>query len=825
MVNLTIDGKQVTVSKTATIYEAAVEAGVEIPVLCYAKKLLPYGACRICLVEVEQMKGRLIPACTTPVTEGMVVTSISDEIRKVRKTVLEFVLVNHVIDCPVCDKGGECDLQDLTYEYGVTSNRFEGEKFNLPTDEVNPLIERNMNRCVLCGKCARVCDEIVGYGSYSFINRGFETKIATAFDRGLDCEFCGQCVSMCPVGAILPRPFKFKARPWQLKEVDSVCGYCGNGCTVTFGVLNNKVETIRFSDKNGVNDGNLCIRGRFGYSFINSGDRLTKPLVKKGDQLVEVEWDEALSVVADGIKKAQADKGVGVLSGARLTNEEFFLLKNLAKLIGTKNLDHSGGECYKGVTEGLLETLGVTASTGTFPQVEQADVVLSIRSDFYETHPVFGMVVNQTVKRNAAQLFVVGDKNGKFGKLPGAKTLLHKPGLEVNILNAMSQALIEDGSAVTEGVEGLDALKKALTAYSPEKVAKTTGVSADEIKAAAKALAEAKKSAILLAYGLPYTAQSKAIAIAAANLAILSGNVDKDQSGLYLCGEKANSQGAIDLGILPAKGGMGAQEMLDAAGQGKLSALYVVGEDPMTSYPDRAKVEKAFKSTGFVVVQDLFLSPTAELADVVLPAASFAEKNGTFTNAERRIQMVRAGVTSPGEAKTDYEILTLLSAKLGETLTYTNPEAVFSALAEEAGYAGIAYDQIGPQGVVWGGDSLPVSKKTLVAVDGAKPVEGDFVLLTGSALYHSGTMSTRATGPQAVVAEAYVEFNFDDAKALKIENDAVVSIKADGVELKLKAKVDKRLPKGVLFAPYHFSEARINSLYKGEAAISVQVVK
>ena len=825
MVNLTIDGKQVTVSKTATIYEAAVEAGVEIPVLCYAKKLLPYGACRICLVEVGQMKGRLIPACTTPVTEGMVVTSISDEIRKVRKTVLEFVLVNHVIDCPVCDKGGECDLQDLTYEYGVTSNRFEGEKFNLPTDEVNPLIERNMNRCVLCGKCARVCDEIVGYGSYSFINRGFETKIATAFDRGLDCEFCGQCVSMCPVGAILPRPFKFKARPWQLKEVDSVCGYCGNGCTVTFGVLNDKVETIRFSDKNGVNDGNLCIRGRFGYSFINSGDRLTKPLVKKGDQLVEVEWDEALSVVADGIKKAQADKGVGVLSGARLTNEEFFLLKNLAKLVGTKNLDHSGGECYKGVTEGLFETLGVTSSTGTFPQVEQADVVLSIRSDFYETHPVFGMVVNQTVKRNAAELFVVGDKNGKFGKLPGAKTLLHKPGLEVNILNAMSQALIEDGSAVTEGVEGLDALKKSLTAYSPEKVAKTTGVPADEIKAAAKALTEAKQSAILLAYGLPYTAQSKAIAIAAANLAILSGNVDKDQSGLYLCGEKANSQGAIDLGILPAKGGMGAQEMLDAAGQGKLSALYVVGEDPMTSYPDRAKVEKAFASTGFVVVQDLFLSPTAELADVVLPAASFAEKNGTFTNAKRRIQMVRAGVTSPGEAKTDYEILTLLSAKLGETLTYTNPEALFSALAEEAGYAGIAYDQIGPQGVVWGGDSLPVSKKILVAVEGAKPVEGDFVLLTGSALYHSGTMSTRATGPQAVVAEAYVEFNFDDAKALKIENDAVVSIKADGVELKLKAKVDKRLPKGVLFAPYHFSEARINSLYKGEAAISVQVVK
>lgn len=460
-----------------------------------------------------------------------------------------------------------------------------------------------------------------------------------------------------------------------------------------------------------------------------------------------------------------------------------------------------------------------------FPQVEQADVVLSIRSDFYETHPVFGMVVNQTVKRNAAELFVIGDKNGKFGKLPGAKTLLHKPGLEVNILNAMSQALIEDGSALIEGVEGLDTLKKTLSAYTPETVSEMTGVAAEDIRSAAKALVGAKRSAILLAYGLPYTAQSKEIAIAAANLAILCGNVDKEQSGLYLCGEKANSQGAVDLGIFPAADGMGAQQMLEAAGQGKLSALYVVGEDPMTSYPDRSKVEKAFATADFVVVHDLFLSPTAELADVVLPAASFAEKNGTFTNAERRIQRVRSGVPSPGEAKTDYDILSLLASRFGETVSYTGPEALFSALADEAGYTGIGYEQIGPQGAVWGGESLSVNKKVLVAVDGAKPVEGDFVLLTGSALYHSGTMSTRATGPQAVLGEAYVEFNFEDAKALKIEDKALVSIKADGVELKLKAKVGKRLPKGVLFAPYHFAEARINSLYKGEAAISVQVGK
>ncbi|MBE0597680.1 MAG: molybdopterin-dependent oxidoreductase [Desulfuromonadales bacterium] len=826
MVNLTIDGKQVTVSKAATIYEAALEAGIHIPVLCYAKKLLPYGACRVCLVEVEQMKGRLIPSCTTPVTQGMVVTTTSAEINKVRKTVLEFLLVNHVVECPVCDKGGECDLQDLTFEHEVYPNRFTGEKFALPTDEVNPLIERNMNRCVLCGKCARVCDEIVAFGSYSFINRGFESKIATAFDRGLNCEFCGQCVSMCPVGAILPRPFKFKARPWQLKEVDSVCGYCGNGCTVTLGVLKDKVETIRFNDKTGVNDGNLCIRGRFGYSYVNSEDRLTKPLVRKDGKLVQTDWKEALDTVVSGFAKARAEKGVGIVTGARLTNEELFLLKNLAKAMGTGNLDHSGGESYKGVTEGLFETLGVTASTATFPQVEECDTILSIRSDFYETHPVFGMVVNQAVKRHDAHLIVIADKRGKFGKLPHAETLLAKPGLEVNILNAMAQSLLADGLAITDGVEGVVELQAALADYTPELVAAQTGVPAAAIRAAAQQLAKAKKSAILLAYGLPYTAHSRELGIAAANLAILTGIPGREGSGLYLCGEKANSQGAIDLQIVPGKEALDSQSMFQAAAAGTLSALYIVGEDPLTSYPDRKKIETALDKVPFLVVQDIFLSPTAQQADVVLPAASFAEKDGTFTNAERRLQRVRQGIPLPGEAKTDYAIFELLAGRFGKQVSFTGPEAVFSQIAASTpGYGGIEYGAIGPQGVVWGGDLLAVKRRKVVAVAGGKPVETPYQLITGSSLYHNGTVSTRATGPLAVIPSPFVELGREDASTLQVKEGDLLTLRANGVEIKLAAKIDTRMPKGVLFAPYHFSSAGLNRIFTGQAAVPVEVSK
>lgn len=826
MVTVTIDGKKVAVKKTATIYEAAKEAGIKIPVLCYAKKLLPYGACRVCLVEVEQMKGRLIPSCTTPATEGMVVTTTSKEIQKVRKTVLEFLLVNHVIECPVCDKGGECDLQDLTFEYEVYPNRFSGEKFNLPVDAVNPLIERNMNRCVLCGKCARVCDEIVGYGSYSFINRGFETKIATAFDRGLNCEFCGQCVSMCPVGAILPRPFKFKARPWQLKEVDSVCGYCGNGCTVTMGILKEKVETIRFNDKTGINDGNLCIRGRFGYSYVNSEERLRKPLVRKDGQLVEASWAEAIEAVVDGFAKARSEKGVGILSGARLTNEEFFLLKNLAKTLGTGNLDHSGGECYQGVTEGLQQALGVAASTATFPQVEEAEAILAIRSDFYETHPVFGMMVNQAVKRRDAQLIVLSDKKGKFTKLPHAETLLTRPGLEVNVLNALAQSLLAEGLAVTAGVAGLTELQAALADYTPEKVEAQTGVPAAAIRQAARHLAKAKRSAILLAYGLPYTANSRALGIAAANLSILLGIPGREGSGLYVCGEKANSQGAIDLGIVPEKGALGAQAMLQAAASGSLSALYIVGEDPLASYPDRKKTEAALDGVPFLVVQDIFLSETAQQADVVLPAASFAEKEGTFTNAERRVQRVRQGIPLPGEAKTDYAIFEQLAGRLGKQVSFTGPQAVFAHIAATVpGYAGLDFAAIGPHGLVWGGETLAIGRRQLVPVSGGEEVSAPFVLVTGSALYHSGTVSTRAKGPLAVVPAPYVEFGREDARALGIKEGDVMTLRAAGGELKLAAKIDLRLPKGVLFAPYHFADAGLNRFFTGQAAIPVEVAK
>ena len=344
MVNLTIDDKQVTAPKTATIYDAAKLNGIKIPILCHDKKLKPFGACRMCLVEVEQMKGRQIPACTTPVTEGMIIRTSTPDIVKARKMVLELLLLNHPLDCPVCDKSGDCDLQNLTYEYKVNSNRFKDEKFNHEIDYNNPLIERDMNRCVLCGKCARICDEIVSFGALTFIDRGIETKIGCEFDDALNCEFCGSCISVCPVGSLLARPFKHKARFWALTKHTSVCGYCGTGCNLTLGVKDNKVLTTIYDENQGFHKGQLCVRGRFGYQFINSTKRLTTPLVKKNNRLVEASWDEALEIVAARLK---GGSDVAALATARLTNEELALFKKLLlEDVGTKNFDHVAGFCF-----------------------------------------------------------------------------------------------------------------------------------------------------------------------------------------------------------------------------------------------------------------------------------------------------------------------------------------------------------------------------------------------------------------------------------------------------------------------------------------------
>lgn len=819
MVTLTIDDKQVSVEKDATIYDAAKSAGINIPILCHDKKLKPFGACRMCLVEVEQMKGRLIPACTTPVTEGMIVRSSTPPVEKARKLVLELLMLNHPLDCPVCDKGGDCELQNLAYDHKVNSNRLSDNKFQHEIDYNNPLIERDTNRCVLCGKCVRICDEIVSRGALTFMNRGIETRIGTEFDGPLSCEFCGSCVSVCPVGALLARPFKFKARFWALEKKISVCGYCGTGCNLTLGVKDNKVMTTVYDENQGFNNGQLCVRGRFGYQFVNSDKRLKTPLVRKNGKLVESGWDEALELVASRL--GSAGSAAAAIATPRLANEELVLLKQLMTVqLGSRNIDHSAGYGHAAVTEGLAGSFGVAGSPSSILDIQKSEFLLVLKSDAYETHPVVGFEVNMAVKNKGASLHIISDKRGKLCRLPKANTLIHLPGREMELLNAMSRVLLDENLATAASVvPGYAELANGLSGFGPDEVAAKCGVSADQIRGLARSYAAAEKALIIFPTGLSYPGHGAALAHAAANLAILAGKTGKDGSGLLVLQEKNNSQGAVDTGFVPMEGGLDAQGIIDGAANGSVKALLIAGENPMVSYPGRAKVKNALEKVDFLVVADLFLTETAEQADVVLPVCSFAEKEGTFTSTDRRIQKVLPVVPPVGQSRSEFRVYGDIISMLGGQ----KPASPAEAFAAIPAYATVSYASLGSDGAY-----APIAmnqKLVLPAYSEVVAEEGKMSLLTGSALYHCGTLSQFGEGPLAVCPEGYLEISRSDAARMNILDGDEVNVTSAVGSIRLKACISQRMPEGVLFSPYHFAANPINQIWSGDSATCVTISK
>jgi len=814
MVTLTIDDKQVSVEKDATIYDAAKAAGINIPILCHDKKLKPFGACRMCLVEVEQMKGRLIPACTTPVTEGMIVRCTTPPVEKARKLVLELLMLNHPLDCPVCDKGGDCELQNLAYDHKVNSNRLTDQKFQHEIDYNNPLIERDQNRCVLCGKCVRICDEIVARGALTFISRGIETKIGTEFDGPLSCEFCGSCIAVCPVGALLARPFKFKSRFWALKKKKTVCGYCGTGCSLTLGVKDNSsVVTTIYDENQGFHNGQLCVRGRFGYQFISSDKRLKIPMIRKNGQLVESTWDEALALVADRLKAAGSS--AAALATPRMTNEELVLLKQLmTEQVGTKNIDHSAGYGHAAVSEGLAKSLGVAASPSTILDIQKANLLLAIKTDLYETHPVVGFEINMAVKNKGAKLQIISDKRGKLARLPGTRLLQNNPATDVALLNSIAKVLVDENLAVTAATPEL---ASALNDFTPEKVAEITGVAADDIRTLAREYAAAEKALILFTAGLSYPGADAQLAHAAANLAILGGKLGKEGSGILALQEKNNSQGAIDAGFVPAQGGLDATKILDGCTNGSIKALLVAGENPLVSYPNQSRTQKALDAVEFLVVADLFLTETAQLADVVLPVCSYAEKSGTFTSTDRRIQKVSPAIPAVGQSRTEFDVYGELISKLGGEPPATQADAFLKIPA----YNAISYDEIGEEGQF----ASVVLKPLQVVPKALTPAveTGKMRLLTGAALYHCGTLSLYGEGTMAVCGDAYAEISLADATAGNIADGDEITLTTANGSLKVKARISPRVSAGNVFVPYHFADAPVSSVWAGDAVTAVKI--
>ncbi len=904
IINLQVDDKSVSIKEGSTILQAAELAGIPIPTLCHHPILSNVGACRLCVVEVEGAR-TLVPACAYPVAENMKVKTNTERVKKARKLVIDLLLSAHPLDCLTCEKNGNCELQKYAYEFGIEKSSFDGEKYNFPIDQSNPFIVRDYNKCILCGRCIRICDEIQGNNVVDFAYRGFKTIVSTAFNKKLteaNCAFCGQCISVCPVGALTEKNSRWKGREWELKKVTTICSYCGVGCQIDLNVKDNKIIKVTPSASNTVNNISLCAKGKFGFEYIQTQDRLKQPLIRKNgtskgessslNDFVETTWESALDTIAKKLTNIIDQYGsdsIGILSSAKCTNEENYLMQKFARaIIGTNNIDHCARLCHSSTVAGLAISFGSGAMTNSIEELENAKCIFITGSNTTEAHPVIALKIKKA-KQKGAKIIVADPRKIELSEIADVY-LQHRPGTDVALLNGLMNVIISENLHKKEYIqsrcENYEEFEKIVLKYNLELVEKITGVSKDKLKEAAIMYASSDPASIVYSMGITQHTTGVDNVRSIANLAMLTGNVGKESSGVNPLRGQNNVQGACDMGALPnvfpgyqsvtdelirkkfeqawknissnnlslhsttgtqsglpAKPGLTITEMMLAALEGKINALYIMGENPLVSDPDLNHVKQAMMKLDFLIVQDIFFSETAKFADVILPAVSFAEKDGTFTNTERKVQRIRKAIEPIGNSKPDWEIITLLAntfLKQNPTLqtttymwNYNSPKEIMEEISKLTPiYGGITYERIEKMGLQWPcpdinhpgtkflhKDKFTRGKGAFYPVEFKEPdelpsEEYPYILTTGRMLYHfhTGTMTRKVSGLNELHPEGYIEINPEDAEALKIKDGSFISVESKRGKIKIKAKITERVGKGVVFIPFHFAETAANIL-------------
>jgi predicted molibdopterin-dependent oxidoreductase YjgC len=806
-IRLTIDDIPVEVEGGKTILEAAQSAGIRIPSLCHDRRLIPFGACRLCMVE-EKGKPDLIPSCFTPAKNGMNIITTSQKIIDSRRTQLQLILLNHPMTCPRCEKEGECDLQDLIYEYGVSDTQYPWDLIPFPADH-SPLLQRNANKCILCGRCVRICDEVQGVGELSFTSRGIQSIIDTDFHRPIQCELCGQCFDTCPVGAIVSDCFDVRTKSWELTETTAPCPYCAVGCQLTIGSKGGEIKRVFSEPEHGPNDGNLCVKGRFGWDVVDSPERLNSPLLRKNESLEEVSWEEALGSVArklEEIKDQYGPQSIGAVITSRLTNEEYHLFKKLFnEAIGTEQIALNGAKGDHGLAEGLSKTLGFASSTNSIKEIREADCIFIIGVDPAQTHPIIKNEVHVAIRKNKAQLIVLGPNDIALSRAthlsplsPASIVLPVKPGEELSVLNAMSALILKQGlenkefiSQRTRGVEELRKKQEEYLSTLPDE-------KRSDLEKASISFAQSRRAMILIGSGPWSYADSEKIASACSNLALLTGHIAKEGSGILLLLEKCNSQGAIDAGISGAKE---IQDLIKQAEDGRLKALYLIGKNPALS-------SGALKNLELLVVQDLFMTEAAKRAHVVFPACSFIEKSGTYTNLERRVQKLHPLRLPKGESKPDFEIFLDLLRLLEFPVSGETPEAIFEDISKTIPrYQGLKDGGQWPKEAEYlYKDGFPAGKATLIPLDQSplqpQPEGYPFCLIERASLFRPGELSLRSEHLKRVMEKPSLEMNIEDARSLDLKEEEVVKITSPaGKTFQMKIRLSSMPVRGVLIAP------------------------
>lgn len=876
LVTLTIDGRKVSVPKGTLIVEAAKRVGIEIPVFCYHSKLEPVGACRVCLVTVGSPlrnretgevqvdeKGEPVirffpspqPSCNTPVSPGMVVITNSEESEADRTGVLEFILTSHPLDCPVCDKGGECPLQDLTYAHGPGNSRFEYERKHTGPKKypLGDLIVLDTERCILCYRCVRFQDEIAGDPVLAVENRGRDTLIVSYTDPGFDSKYSGNTTDICPVGALTTRDFRFGARAWELTNVPSLCNLCGAGCNTVLSTRNGEIKRVMPRQNEAVNEIWLCDKGRFGHHFNGSQDRLTTPLIKKNGQFEAASWHEALELVAAKFKAA--GKAAGGIAGPHLSNEDLYTFQKLFReVIGSNNIDHRVG------LNALIDdefTHEVGAGVGTdIGRLDDKTAVLVLGADLDEESPILYLRVRSSARRGA-HLINAGGRKTKLDGVAQTK-LRYRYGSEAHLVWGMVAAILDESleakAFVAERLCGLQELSANLTGYSPEKVAQATGLTAAEIRSAAKTFAAAENGLIL--FGLE-SGGTLALQTAIRALALITGHAGRADNGIIAVLPHANSRGAADLGVLPhrlpgyvplsedAEPGHSAAAMLNSEG---LPALYIAAADPATQ-SDAAK--DAIEASDFVVVQDLFMTETAKLADVILPARSTAERDGTFTSVERWVQAFDVGIPATPLAWADWLIFTAVAGELGAEWSFASADGVMAEITQTVPiynamsfqnltapipltrqmshyiYSGMSFMAEAREGLQWKTQAEDeLSKFTLeFAVPSTEPVDGEMTLVAPRTLYDGGVLINQADVVAAHIEKPVAVISRADAKRLGVKNRASVYVAGERASVTLPVRIDRNVPPGVVLVPRNLTGSPAERLLGENPVSTVEVTK
>lgn len=919
MITLTIDGQELSVAPGTTVLAAALEAGIDVPRLCQHPELKPSGGCRLCLVEVEG-RPNPVPSCGLACEQGMVLRTQSEQLTALRRDTIDLFISDHPLDCVTCDKAGACSLQKYAYEYGLTETTHAFKLSRTQYQDDNPFFIRDHQYCILCGKCVRVCDEVVGANAIEIIDRGFGSRVATVFDGPMidsSCVFCGSCVQVCPTAALLPVSRLKQGREWELGHTHTICGYCGVGCGVDFRTRGNKIVYAQGFPEAVVNGEFLCTKGRFGWDFVQHPDRLTRPLVRKdlAHQLglapvdskaeawalgptqratladfVPVSWETALDLVAGKLAEAVKTTGpdsIASLASARCTNEDNYVFQKLMRAtIGTNNVDHCARLCHASSVSGLGLAFGGGAMTNPIHEIRDADCLFVTGSNTSESHPVISYEMVRAVK-SGANLLLVDPR-----RIPLADHatlwLQTKPGTDIYVFLAMAHVILREGWADTDFIarrtEAFETFAKSVELYTPELAALESGVPAEKIVKAARMYALGERasgaskyageprghSGIFWAMGITQRRNGTEMVLSLANLAMVTGQLSKPSTGVNPLRGQSNVQGASDMGVLPdvlpgyqkvvdepkrkavaekwgladlpAQPGLTVTEVMAAAHDGRVRAMYVMGENPMLSDPNLEHVEESLRRLDFLAVQEIFLSETAQLAHVILPAASWLEKDGTKTNTERRVQLIHPVLKSPGEAKPDWWVVNELGkrveARLGKTADgglwrFSSPAQIADEIATVTpSYRGIVHRRLGDVGLVWPCPSedhpgTPILHHTTFtrglgkfhAVAAKPPVEQPdaeypLVLSTGRVIYHyhTGTMSRRSAPLHWRDPRDWVEINAIDAQAAGIEDAAPVVIRSRRGEVKTLARISEHVPAGMIFLAFHWAEAPANIL-------------